>query len=139
MSTLPPELAALSSAASDEEKRRALTVAMVIVALAGRARRDAVVGALVALGLAGVAEVVAAVLSWPAPGRHFAAAVALCVTFPLATRLVHRNRLLRVRRRFAGANVDETWRQLAPEVAAAWERASPGQRAAVIRIAKTST
>ena len=136
MIELPSELAALSSAASDEEKRRAIGVAVAVVTLAGRAREDAAVGALVAVAIAAGLELVGAAVGWRAPARWFGAAIVCCVLFPLAARLVRRVRFARVHRRFSRASFTEAWRVLAPEMAAAWERASPGQRAALLRLTR---
>ena len=133
MIELPPELAALSNAASDDEKRRAIAVALAVVTLTGNARADVALAGLVAAAIAAAVELFAARVGWRAPGRHYGAAIASCLLFPLAARAMRRVRLARVRRRYRRAPLDDTWR----EVAAAWQRASPGQRAALLRLAKT--
>ena len=126
-----------SSAASDEEKRRALATGVAVVTLAGRSRSDALAGALIAAASAAAVALVGARVGWRAPDWHFGAAVAFCAIFPLAARLVRRIRFARVRHRFARASVDASWRALAPALTAAWERATPGQRAALMLITKT--
>lgn len=113
----PPELAELSPERS-----------LAIVALAEGAGRDALAGALVAAVLAAVA--------WGASGRWLVAAIAFCVAFPLAARAWRGLRLGGRRRRFARMDPAEARRTLAPLVAAAWERASPGRRAALMRITR---
>jgi len=139
MSELPPELAALSKAAGEGEERRAIGVAVAVMTLTARAWGDVVVGAVVAAAVALAVEIVGDLVLWALPDRHYGAAIAFCVAFPLAARLVRRVRLARLRRRFAHASFDDAWRELGPLVAAAWERATPGQRAALMLITKTSS
>jgi hypothetical protein len=122
MNELPPELAALSQATGEDEKRRARETAIAIVALVERGRLDAVVGALVASALALVA--------WRVSGRWLVGGVALCALFPLAARASRRVRLAWLRRAFT-RNQDHAWRS----AAIAWQSATPGQRAALMRIA----
>jgi hypothetical protein len=138
MSELPSELAALSKAASADEQRRALAVGVAVVALRGGARRDVVAGAVGAGAVALAVEIVGDLLLWGQPDRHYGAAIAFAFVFPLAARLARRVRFARLRRRFAGTRFDEAWRELGPLVAAAWEKATPGQRAALMRITKTA-
>ncbi len=138
MIELPPELAALSKAASDDQKRHAIGVAVAVVTLAGRARNDAVVGALFAGAMAAGLLLVGASVGWPVAQRSFGAAVAFCAIFPLATRVVRRLRFARVRRRFAHGHFEQIWTALGPELAAAWERATPGQRAALLLLTRSS-
>jgi hypothetical protein len=102
-----------------------LDAAVAIVAVVEtRAWLDVALGVLAALGAAMVASFV--VRSW------VVAAVAACVVFPLVARLSRRTQRWRLR---AGmARLDGESR--AHVVAAAWDKASPGQRAALQMILK---
>jgi len=117
MDAPPAELAELSPERS-----------LAIVALVEGAGRDALAGAIVAAVLAAAA--------WGASGRWVVGAITLCVLFPLAARAWRSLRLAGRRRRFARMELADARRVLAPLVAAAWERASPGQRAALMRITR---
>jgi hypothetical protein len=117
---------------------RAIDVAVTVVTLSGRSGIDAAIGALVAATIATLVAIFRNRFAYHTPARVLGAAVGFCVLFPLAARLVRRIRMARVRRRFARARFDDTWRALAPELAAAWERATPGRRAALMLIAKKS-
>jgi hypothetical protein len=105
-----------------------LDAAVAIVAVVeARAWIDVAAGALAALGAATVASFVAR--SW------LVAAVAACVLFPLIARL---SRVMERRRLRAGmARLDGESR--ARVVAAAWDKASPGQRAALQMLVKKSS
>jgi hypothetical protein len=123
---LPPELAALASAApGSDEHRRALEVALGIVALVDGGASDAIVGGIVAAAV-GYA-------TWLVSARWLVAAILACFAFPLAARVLRRMRLRRLRRAFA-RDAQAAWKL----VATAWQRASPGQRAALMRITKPS-
>jgi hypothetical protein len=107
----------------EDDRRRGLEAAVAVVVLVGGGWPDAVGGALVAAAIA--------VATWRLSGRWLAGAIALALLFPVAARLARRVRVARLRRRFARE----------PEAAAraeraAWERATPGQRAALTRITK---
>ena len=130
MEELPPELAALSQAAGEVEKRRALDAAIAFVAAVDGARRDVAVGLVAAAVVAGMVELAAAVALWRVPDRHWGAAIAFCVAFPVAARLSRRARFARLRR----LDADGVQRR----ALAAWQHASPGQRAALQVIVKKS-
>ena len=96
--------------------------AAAIVALVERSRVDVVAGLAVAL--------VVAAAAWLVSARWLAGAIALCVAFPVAARGSRALRLARLRRLDAA--------DLRQRAAAAWRRASPGQRAALQMIVKKS-
>jgi hypothetical protein len=139
MSELPVELDALSSkASSDDDKRHAIGVAIALLLVAGRARADAVKGALVAALLAAAVAGAAFAAGWAAHDRlAITAATAFFVLFPLAVRLLRNRGIARLRARFARDGFGPTWRALTPAMATAWLRATPGQRAALLRITKS--
>jgi hypothetical protein len=68
---------------------------------------------------------------WRVPDRHWGAAIAFCVAFPLAARVARRVRFARLRRLDADG--------LRRSAATAWQHASPGQRAALQMIIKKSS
>jgi hypothetical protein len=116
MDELPPELG--------------VDAAVAIIAAVDGGRGDAGVALFVAAALAIAIDIAVAALRWRLPDRHYAAAIAFGVLFPLAARLATRRRLARLRRLDAG--------DLRLRAAAAWERASPGQRAALLMLTKKS-
>jgi len=116
MDELPPELG--------------VDAAVAVIAAVDGGRGDVVRGLVAAALVGGAVEVAAAVLLWRVPDRHWGAAIAACVAFPVAARLARRLRLARLRRLDPA-----TVRQRA---AAAWQAASPGQRAALQMIVKKS-
>ena len=116
MDELPPELG--------------VDAAVAIIAAVDGGRGDVGVGIFVAAALAIAVDIATAALKWRMPERHYAAAIAFCVLFPLAARLAARRRLARLRRLDLG--------DLRSRAAAAWERASPGQRAALMMLTKKS-
>ena len=77
--------------------------------------------------------VVAGVGAFVASHRLLVAAVAWCVAFPVAARLLRMLRMRRLRQHFARRPEDAS--RLA---AAAWAKASPGQRAALQMFVKKS-
>ena len=96
--------------------------AAAIVALVERSRADVIAGVVVAVAIAAAA--------WLLSARWLVAAIALCVTFPVAARGARAVRLGRLRRLDAAV--------LRQRAAAAWQKASPGQRAALQMIVKKS-
>ena len=116
MDELPPELG--------------VDAAVAVIAAVDGGRGDAMRGLVAAAAVAAVVEVAAAVLLWRVPDRHWGAAIAACVAFPVAARLARRVRLGRLRKLDAAA--------LRARAAAAWQGASPGQRAALQMIVKKS-
>jgi hypothetical protein len=136
MTPLPPEFAALSKAASDGEKRHAIGVVIALVLLAGRARADAVKAGLVAAVVAAGIACAALAAGWRLDRLGIAAATGFFVLFPLAVRVVRNLGIARLRGRFTRDGFGPTWRALTPELTAAWQRATPGQRAALMRITK---
>ena len=116
MNELPPELGVDAAVA-------------IIAAVDGR-RGDFARGLVAAALIGGAVEIAAAVLLWRVPDRHWGAAIAACVAFPVAARLARRLRLARLRRLDPAA--------LRARAATAWQGASPGQRAALQMIVKKS-
>ena len=96
--------------------------AAAIVALVERSRADVVAGFAVAVAIAAAA--------WLVSARWLVGAIALCVAFPVAARGARAVRLGRLRRLDAAV--------LRQRAAAAWQKASPGQRAALQMIVKKS-
>ena len=116
MNELPPELG--------------VDAAVAVIAAVDGGRTDFVRGLVAAAVTALVVETAAAVLLWRVPDRHWGAATAACVVFPVAARLARRLRIGRLRRLDAAS--------LRQRAAAAWQKASPGQRAALQMIVKKS-
>ena len=116
MDELPPELG--------------VDAAVAIIAAVDGGRGDFARGLVAAAAVAAVVEVAAAALLWRMPDRHWGAAVAACVAFPVAARLARRLRIRRLRQLDAAA--------VRARAAAAWQAASPGQRAALQMIVKKS-
>ncbi len=116
MDELPPELG--------------VDAAVAIIAAVGGGRSDVARGLVAAAVTALVVEIAAAALLWRVPDRHWGAAIAACIVFPVAARLARRARLARLRRLQSG--------ELRQRAAAAWQKASPGQRAALQMIVKKS-
>lgn len=112
MDELPPELG--------------VDAAVAIIAAVDGGRSDVVRGLVAAVVTVGIVEVGAAALLWRVPDRHWGAAIAACVVFPVAARLARRLRLARLRRLEPA--------RLRERAGAAWQKASPGQRAALQRI-----
>ncbi len=104
--------------------------AVAVIAAVDGGRTDVVRGLVAAAVTALVVEIAAAALLWRVPDRHWGAAIAACAAFPVAARLARRMRLARLRRLDAAA--------LRQRAAAAWHKASPGQRAALKMIVKKS-
>ncbi|HEX6836458.1 MAG TPA: hypothetical protein VF334_07775 [Polyangia bacterium] len=109
MNELPPELG--------------VDAAVAIIAAVDGGRGDFARGFVAAAVTAGLVEVAAAALLWRVPDRHWGAAIAACVAFPVAARLARRLRLMRLRRLEPA--------RLRERAEAAWRKASPGQRAAL--------
>ena len=116
MNELPPELG--------------VDAAVAVIAAVDGGRTDVVRGVVAAAVTALGVETAAAVLLWRVPDRHWGAAIAACVVFPMAARLARRLRLGRLRRLDAAG--------LRQRAEAAWRKASPGQRAALQMIVKKS-
>ncbi len=116
MDELPPELG--------------VDAAVAVIAAVDGGRTDVVRGLVAAAVTALVVEIAAAALLWRVPDRHWGAAVAACVVFPVAARLARRARLGRLRRLDPAA--------LRQRATAAWQQASPGQRAALQMLVKKS-
>lgn len=104
--------------------------ALAILAAVDGGRRDFARGLVAAALVGGAVEIAAAALLWRVPDRHWGAAIAACVAFPVAARLARRLRLARLRRLDPAA--------LRQRAAAAWQAASPGQRAALQMLVKKS-
>ena len=100
-------------------------LAATVVVLVDGPRVDVVAGA-------GVAAAVAAI-AWLATARALVGAIAFCVAFPVAARLIRALRLRGLRLKLAR---DPTL--AAQRVQASWAKASPGQRAALAMLVKKS-
>lgn len=109
-----------------DERRRAVERAVAIVLVVDGGRRDAVLGAFAAVAVGAVV--------WLGGARPLVAAIALALAFPVVARLSRVGRRARLRGRFTA---DEALAARAEAEALA--RATPGQRAALLRIAKPST
>jgi hypothetical protein len=120
---LPPELAALARATGEDEQRRALEAALAIVVLVHERTSEIAVGTFVAVSLG--------LVSWHLSGRWLIGGIVACALLPLAARAWRRLQLTRLRRHFA-RDRHFAWRA----AALAWQRATPGQRAALVMITR---
>ncbi len=107
----------------DDERRRALERAVAIVMLVDGGRRDVGAGVLAAIAI-GVA-------AWRVSASWLGGAIALALAFPVAARVSRWRRAGRLRRQLARDGELAARRQ-----AEALARATPGQRAALLRITK---